>query len=131
MTLKQALDTIKSSIPIKASVYYEGLLSDMVNYVEVKTRGFSYEQGILDEPVDWDIYMVKPSDLAKTIGKADPTEKDIVVWLAKELKANNLVKKAVTSTQADTDKKRKLKLLRLKKKSAEAELEILKLKVKH
>ena len=90
MTLKQVLDTIKSAIPIKAGDYYEELLSDMVNYVEVKTRGFSYEQGILDEPVDWDIYKVKPSELAKTVGKPDPTEEDIVVWLAKELKANDL-----------------------------------------
>ncbi len=131
MTLKQALDTIKSAIPIKASDYYEELLSDMVNYVEVKTRGFSYEQGILDEPVDWELYKVKPSELAKTVGKSDPTEKDIVVWLAKELRANDLVKKAVVSTQADADKKRKLKLLKLKKKSAQAQLEILKIKVKH
>ena len=130
MTLKQALDTIKSAIPIKAGDYYEELLSDMVNYVEVKTRGFSYEQGILDEPVDWDIYKVKPSELAKTVGKPDPTEKDIIVWLARELKANDLVKNVV-STQTDADKKRKLKLLKLKKKSAAAQLEILKIKVKH
>jgi len=122
MKLKQALDIISSAIPIKPQDYYDELLSQMVNYVEIKTQGFSYEQGISDEPADLSKY-VSASVLLEKLGTERPSEKDIVIWLAKQLKAKGLVRESTHLQKSD--RTRILKLLELENINAEAELDLL------
>ena len=125
----QALEIVKNSIPIQQNSVYDEILAKAVSLVEIKTRGFSYPEGISESKFDVSEYL-KEFNIDKEQWLAENKEllrsetEALTEWLAPELIRLGHYKKS-----QNTDKSKKLKLLKLKSKSAQAQIELLKLKI--
>jgi len=93
MTIKEALNILKGAIPLKIENAKDEIVSKAISLIEIKTRGFTYPDGISTEKIDVTPFLKENNMTLDEWLESGHTQKwseedSLIKWLVPEVQGN-------------------------------------------